>query len=104
VDVSSTENLIEVAASAGLEIGRLERLLISEEGIEEVQSEEQEVKTLGISSVPLFIIQDRIAVSGAQLPEVLLRAFEQAADPAPKRRAPARENPKRREDLKGCKV
>ena len=104
VDLSSTENLIEVAASAGLEIGRLERLLISDEGVEEVRSEEQEVKSLGISSVPLFIIQDRIAVAGAQPPEILLRALEQTREVGPKRRGATREGFRTNRNVKGCKV
>jgi predicted DsbA family dithiol-disulfide isomerase len=104
VNLSNTENLIEVATSAGLEVDRLERLLVSDEGMAEVQSEEQEVKSLGISSVPLFIIQDRIAVSGAQPPEILLRAFEQTKEPDRKPRSGSRGNPRRNRELKGCKV
>jgi predicted DsbA family dithiol-disulfide isomerase len=101
---SNTLKLIEVAASAGLDAARLERLLSSDEGATDVQSQEQEVKSLGISSVPLFIIQDRIAVSGAQPPETLLRAFEQTQEFQQKPRSPSpqRASPSRRR--RNCKV
>ena len=104
VNFSSTANLIEVAASAGLDAGRLERLLVSDEGTVEVQSEEREIKSLGISSVPLFIIQDRVAVSGAQPPEILLRALEQTKELVPKRRSATRESFRPNRGVKGCKV
>ena len=35
---------------------------------------------LGISGVPCFIIESKYAVMGAQKPEALIEAFEQAAD------------------------
>lgn len=80
ISLSRRSELIEVSADAGLERTRVERLLRSDEGAEEVRSEEREIKALGVSSVPLFIFQDRVAVSGAQPPETLLRAFGQADD------------------------
>jgi predicted DsbA family dithiol-disulfide isomerase len=97
-------NLIEAAALGGLDAARLERLLNSDEGAVEVQSEEQEVKSLGISSVPLFIMQDRIAVSGTQPPEVLLRAFEQAQELQRKQRRSSRESVGSACGPKVCKV
>lgn len=78
VDLTSRGNLIEVAASAGLAKRRVQEMFDSKEGVAEVQTEEQAVKTLGVSSVPLFIIHDRVAVSGAQPPETLVKAFMQA--------------------------
>jgi predicted DsbA family dithiol-disulfide isomerase len=78
VNLTSGSNLLEVVAAAGVDRTRAERLLHSDEGVAEVQAEEQEIKELGVSSVPLFIIQDRVGVSGAQPPETLLRALAQA--------------------------
>ncbi len=78
VNLSSRSNLVGVAAMAGLDRSRVERLLGSGAGVAEVQAQEQEIKTLGISAVPLFIIQDRVAISGAQPAETLLAAFERS--------------------------
>jgi predicted DsbA family dithiol-disulfide isomerase len=92
VNFSERAQLVKVAVAAGLEDARVERLLGSEEGTAQVQAEEQEVKDFGVSAVPLFIIQDRIAVSGAQPPEVLLQAFDQAQRLLRKQRRPAEES------------
>lgn len=78
VNFTERGELIRVAASAGLQADRVERLLGSDEGAAQVQAEEQEVKAFGATAVPLFIIQDSIAVSGAQPPDVLLQAYKQA--------------------------
>jgi predicted DsbA family dithiol-disulfide isomerase len=77
LNLSNRSELVEIATEAGLARNQVERLLRSGEGAAEVQSEEQEIKSLGISGVPLFIIQDRVALSGAQPPEAILQAFEQ---------------------------
>jgi predicted DsbA family dithiol-disulfide isomerase len=77
-DLSDRAQLAQLGVGAGLARARVEEFLASDEGAPQVQAEEQEVKALGISAVPLFIIQDRVAVSGAQPPETLLKAFEQA--------------------------
>jgi predicted DsbA family dithiol-disulfide isomerase len=104
LNLSRRGMLIDVAVSAGLSAARLERLLSSDEGVAEVLAEEQEVKSLGITSVPLFIIQDRIAVSGAQPPEILLRAFRQTQEPQPSERSPARGGFSPMHGAKSCKV
>jgi len=88
VDLSIRSALVEVGAAAGLERKRLDQLLSSTEGVAEVLAEESEVKRLGITAVPLFIILDRVAVSGAQTPENLLKAWQQARASQQKRRKP----------------
>ena len=77
VNLSRRPQLIQVCEEAGLERNRLERLLRSDEGAAEVLSQEREIKSLGTTAVPLFIIQDRVALSGAQPPEAIVQAFEQ---------------------------
>ena len=46
---SNRQNLIEVAVSAGLEAGQVERLLESDEGVSAVREEEDRGRALGIS-------------------------------------------------------
>jgi predicted DsbA family dithiol-disulfide isomerase len=101
---SERAQLVKVAVAAGLEAARVERLLGSEEGAAQVHAEEREVKAFGVSAVPLFIIQDRIAVSGAQPPEVLLQALAQAQELPRKQRRPAKERAKPGCDPAGCKA
>ncbi len=104
VDFSDRAQVLRVAAAAGLEAARVGRLLGSEEGAAQVQAEEQEVREFGVNAVPLFIIQDRIAVSGAQPPEVLLQALAQARDLLRKPRGPAGESVESGCGPPGCKV
>jgi len=92
VNLSNSSNLVEVATAAGLDRTQTERLLSSDRAVAEVQAEEQEIKELGVSAVPLFIIQDRVGVSGAQPPETLLRAFAQAQEDDPNAPSSVREN------------
>jgi len=88
VDLSKRGNLLEVAVDSGLERAEVEQLLGSDRGLAEVKAQEQEVKDLGVSSVPLFILRNCVAVSGAQPPEVLLDGWRQAREmqerPTPK--------------------
>jgi len=89
VDLSNHSQLLNVCGAAGLMRRKLEALLNSDEGTLQVQAEEHEIKTLGISAVPLFIIDDCVAVSGAQPPHALLDAFEQARQVKRKQRSTA---------------
>ena len=104
VNFSERAQLVKVAVEAGLEADRVKRLLGSEEGAAEVQAEEREVKDFGVSAVPLFIIQDRIAVSGAQPPEVLLQALKQAEELLQKHCKPATETAKPACGPAGCQA
>lgn len=79
IDLSKRENLIDIAANAGLDRDRVATLLESNTGKVEIEIAEKELHDLGITSVPLFIINNRSAISGAQSVETFSRAFEEAA-------------------------
>lgn len=79
VDLSRTENLIDIAEEAGLDTDTIEALLNSNTGKLEIEMAEKELTDLGITSVPLFIIDNKLAISGAQSVEAFTKAFEEAA-------------------------
>lgn len=81
VNLTDKSSLVEIALAAGLDRVQVERLLSSDQGTAEVQAEEQEIKRMGVSAVPLFIIHGHLAVSGAQPAETLRTAFDQSAGP-----------------------
>jgi predicted DsbA family dithiol-disulfide isomerase len=91
VNLAKRANLTDVAVSAGLARARVERMFSAYEGIVEVRTEEQEIKALGVTSVPLFIVQELVAVFGAQPPENILQAFEEAQEVKRKQSKTARE-------------
>ena len=74
--------LIDVARKAGLtetELAQLESDLRSNARRDDVLAMIGQAQTAGITGVPFFIIDGKISLSGAQPPEVILQAMEQAA-------------------------
>jgi predicted DsbA family dithiol-disulfide isomerase len=83
VDLTQTDNLIELAHRAGLEDGAARACLNDDAQRQAVLAGDERARALGVSGVPFFIFDQRLAVSGAQEPQVLLRALsEAAAEPA----------------------
>ncbi len=74
--------LAEIAAACGGDRGEKLAWLQSDAEAEAVMAQEARLRQLGISGVPFFIFNGRIAVSGAQPPEVLLDALRQSVDQA----------------------
>jgi predicted DsbA family dithiol-disulfide isomerase len=70
--------LIETGKAAGLEQAEIEALLEGDTFTSEVRADEQTAQQIGISGVPFFIINQKLAVSGAQPPATFLGALEQA--------------------------
>jgi predicted DsbA family dithiol-disulfide isomerase len=78
-DLSKIENLVDIAARAGLDRRKIELLLNSNTGKLEIEVAERELQDLGITSVPLFIIDDKVGISGAQPVEAFIKVFEDTA-------------------------
>ena len=54
-------------------------MLASDRFAAEVREDEQTARGIGINAVPTFVVDRRIAVSGAQPPEVLLELLRKGA-------------------------
>lgn len=82
-DLTSTEVLREVAIGAGLPADDVDTALASDELRRLVGEADENARRLGVSGVPFFIFNRKVAVSGAHDPDVLLQAIAQsgAADP-----------------------
>ncbi|MBI5670608.1 MAG: DsbA family oxidoreductase [Chloroflexi bacterium] len=78
-DIGSVEVLAQIAAQAGLDADAMHRRLLTDEAREQVIAEAHDAHDLGITGVPFFILNRRYALSGAQPPDVMLRAMQQAA-------------------------
>ena len=79
LDLTKKENLIRIAVGAGLNGDKIDLLLQSNTGKPQIEMAETELHRLGITSVPLFIIQNKFALTGAQSVEAFIKAFEGAA-------------------------
>ncbi len=74
--------LAEVAGECGMDAVAVRHYLDSDEDAGTVRAGAEEVQRMGISGVPFFIFNNKLAASGAQPPEALLQAMQEAAEPA----------------------
>jgi len=79
VDLGRIENLADVAQKAGLDRADALRSLESGEYAGAVEADKAQAGRYGISGVPFFVIDGKYGLSGAQEPEVFLKALRQAA-------------------------
>lgn len=80
--VSQRDVLVNVAEAAGLDPEATTAMLASDDFREAVDSDRELAAQLGITGVPFFVINSKVAVSGAQPAEHLQRAFEVALEQA----------------------
>jgi predicted DsbA family dithiol-disulfide isomerase len=77
--VSDHETLVRLAAEAGLPQAEVRDALAGDRFAAEVRDDERTASALGIAAVPCFVVDRRIAVAGAQPPEVLLDLLRRGA-------------------------
>ncbi len=75
-DLSALETLVAVAHKAGFDAGAAREYLQSGAERDVVWAEDQRARNAGISGVPCFIIDGRVAVPGAVEPQVMLEILE----------------------------
>jgi len=74
--------LAEVAGEADLSAQAAHAQLASDEGAATIAEMDRRVRELGVTGVPFFIFGGKLAVSGAQEPQVLAAAMAQALQQA----------------------
>lgn len=79
-DLSDRATLAEIAAGSGLGRAEVDEMLGSDEGLDVIRAGEEQGRRLGVSGVPFFVVNEKVALSGAQPPELFLQAFEQAGE------------------------
>ncbi len=87
-DIEDHETLGDIAGDAGMDAALVREVLDSDADVATIEQELSLAKEMGIDGVPCFIIGARVAVMGAQEPDVLLSAIEKAeatADLEPER-------------------
>jgi predicted DsbA family dithiol-disulfide isomerase len=76
--VSDPETLVELASEVGLDGAEVRATLAGDEFADEVREDELTAQQLGISGVPMFVIDRAFGMSGAQPAEQLLALLEHA--------------------------
>ena len=71
-------SLTELAVQAGLDRDDVIRVLGSQEYGDAVDTDEAMAQALGVNGVPLFVIDRRYGISGAQPPEVITGVLDRA--------------------------
>lgn len=77
-DISDRGILTDVVVDSGLDRQLVEDMLNSDQGVGAIQKAEELSRRHGVGGVPYFIINEKVALSGAQFPETFLEAFAQA--------------------------
>jgi predicted DsbA family dithiol-disulfide isomerase len=78
-DITNVPTLLNVVSEAGLDRSRAEVLLSGDGGVAAIRAAEEQARRSGVRGVPFYVINGRLALSGAREPSDFLAAFEQAA-------------------------
>ncbi len=78
LDIGDPQVLAGLAGDVGFDAGAVANRLASDDDREEVVAEIENAYRIGVSGVPCFIVDRRVAVTGAHPSEVLVQAIEQA--------------------------
>jgi predicted DsbA family dithiol-disulfide isomerase len=76
--IGDTEELVAIATEAGLDGEAARAFLADPAQRDAVAQADVEARRMGISGVPFFIFNQKVAVSGAQDPAALVQAMRQA--------------------------
>jgi predicted DsbA family dithiol-disulfide isomerase len=76
--IGDRATLASAAAQAGLDHDQVAEMLAGDRYAAQVRADEREAAELGINAVPFFVIDRRYGLAGAQPPELLRQAIEQA--------------------------
>jgi len=80
--IGSVDVLAAIAAEAGLDAKAAREWVSNPDQLQAVASADAQARGMGVSGVPFFIFNQKIALSGAQDPAALLKAMRQAVAPA----------------------
>ncbi len=78
-DIGDRDVLIEVAREAGMDIALLEKLYADDADREMLTTEEAQARQMGVSGVPMFVLNQKYALSGAQETSAWLDVIDRMA-------------------------
>ena len=87
-DIGEVDELVQIAADAGLNADQVRRALIVRAGQDGVVAAERHAQVMGITSVPTFIFEGQYTLSGAQEVGVFAQVLDQVAELAGARLSP----------------
>jgi len=78
--LSNTQTLADIAHQARLNREEAAAYLASDANSELIKEQDRRARAIGVEGVPCFIFNQRLALSGAQPPEVIVEAMEKALE------------------------
>ena len=78
--IGEADTLRKASVDVGLDPEEVDAVLAGDLFADDVRRDVADARRIGISGVPFFVADERLAVSGAQPPEVLLGMLQQAWD------------------------
>jgi len=79
-DLSNKDALADIAQQAGMDPDETAAYLASDADRELIEEQDRRARAIGVEGVPFFIFNQRLALSGAQPPEVIVEAMEKARE------------------------
>jgi predicted DsbA family dithiol-disulfide isomerase len=79
-DLTNKGTLADIAAQAGMDRGEVAAYLASDTDRALIEEQDRRARAIGIEGVPFFIFNQRLSLSGAQPPEVIVEAMEKARE------------------------
>ena len=77
--IGDLDVLVAIAAECGLDADATRAVLSERATLDQIAAQDVNVRKQGITGVPFFIFNEKVALSGAQPPDVLLDAMEKSA-------------------------
>ena len=77
--IGDLEVLVAIAAECGLDAETTRAVLSERATLDQIAAQDVNAREQGITGVPYFIFNQKVALSGAQPPDVLLDAMEKSA-------------------------
>jgi predicted DsbA family dithiol-disulfide isomerase len=78
-DLTNDRVLEQIATQVGLDHQLIQEALHSPEAVLRIEEADVQARQMGVQGVPFFVFNGKLAVSGAQSPETLVQAMEQAS-------------------------
>ncbi|KAE9628489.1 DsbA family oxidoreductase [Parasedimentitalea maritima] len=79
-DIGDSEVLGDIADSIGMDAAVVQKLLSTDNDIDDIKARDAHSREMGVSSVPTFIVDNKHAVPGAQPPELWLKVIAEIMD------------------------
>jgi predicted DsbA family dithiol-disulfide isomerase len=79
-DLTDKQTLADIAQEAGMPRDEVVTYLSTDADRTLIEEQDRRARTIGVEGVPFFIFNQRVALSGAQPPEVIVEAMEKARE------------------------